>query len=404
MQLPRLQRPPPRDSGQPAGVDGPQIDATELSGIFASPTWLRDLGAFAWLLIGVGVILAGLIVLLGLLATIVVPLAAASIIAAVAAPLVALLQRRRVPRAAGAALTLLLLLGICALIVLLVLAGIVDQGDQIRAAAAEALDKAAGWANSAGADSTGAVQDDVAQSVSIAGERLLEGTVGLIGDFSSVLFALSLALFSTFFLLKDGPSIRGWIDHHLGVPYPVAQTVTSNVLSSLRQYFAGVSIVAAFNAIVVLIGAIALDVPLAGTIAVVTFVTAYVPYIGAFVSGAFAVMLALASQGTTTALIMLVIVLLANGLLQNVVQPIAFGATLGLNALVVLIVTIAGGTLFGMLGLILAAPLTSAGAHIARDLRAARASEQREEQQEQAPAPDDVRRTAPAATPRTSPG
>jgi predicted PurR-regulated permease PerM len=403
MQLPRLQRPPPRDSGQPAGADGPQIDAAELSGIFASPTWLRDLGAFAWFLIGVGVILAGLIVLLGLLATIVVPLAAASIIAAVAAPLVALLQRRRVPRAAGAALTLLLLLGICALIVLLVLAGIVDHGDEIKAAAAEALDKAAGWANDAGADNTAAVQDNVAQSVPAAGERLLEGTVGLIGDFSSVLFALSLALFSTFFLLKDGPSIRGWIDHHLGVPYPVARTVTSNVLSSLRQYFAGVSIVAAFNAIVVLIGAIALDVPLAGTIAVVTFVTAYVPYIGAFVSGAFAVVLALASQGTTTALIMLLIVLLANGLLQNVVQPIAFGATLGLNALVVLIVTIAGGTLFGMLGLILAAPLTSAGAHIARDLHAARVSEQREAQGEPAPAPP-VRRTAPAPTPRTSPG
>ena len=54
---------------------------------------------------------------------------------------------------------------------------------------------------------------------------------------------------------------------------------------------------------------------------------------------------------------MLVIVILANGLLQNIVQPIAFGATLDLNPLVVLIATIGFGSLFGMIGLILGAPL-----------------------------------------------
>jgi predicted PurR-regulated permease PerM len=118
-----------------------------------------------------------------------------------------------------------------------------------------------------------------------------------------------------------------------------------------------------------------LDVPLAGTIAVVVFVTAYVPFIGAFVSGAFAVILALASQGTTDAVIMLVVVILANGLLQNIVQPIAFGATLDLNPLVVLIVTIGFGSLFGMLGMVLAAPLTSAAVHISRELARAKALE-----------------------------
>ena len=147
------------------------------------------------------------------------------------------------------------------------------------------------------------------------------------------------------------------------------------MILSLRRYFLGVTIVATFNAVVVGIGAYLLDVPLAGTIAVVTFVTAYVPFIGAFVSGAFAVILALASEGTTTALIMLVIVILANGLLQNIVQPIAFGATLDLNPLAVLIVTIGFGCLFGMIGLILGAPLTSAALHISRELAAVKAAE-----------------------------
>jgi hypothetical protein len=118
---------------------------------------------------------------------------------------------------------------------------------------------------------------------------------------------------------------------------------------------------------------IGVDVPLAGTIAVVVFVTAYVPFIGAFVSGAFAVILTLSAQGTTSALIMLVVVILANGLLQNIVQPVAFGATLDLNPLVVLIVTIGFGAIFGMIGMVLAAPLTSAALHITRELAEAKA-------------------------------
>src|SRR5262249_6299882 len=83
-------------------------------------------------------------------------------------------------------------------------------------------------------------------------------------------------------------------------------------------------------ALVVGIGALILGVPLAGTIAIVTFVTAYIPYIGAFISGAFAVLLALGSQGTTTAAIMLVIVILANAVLQNLFQPLALRARLRL--------------------------------------------------------------------------
>ncbi len=101
-------------------------------------------------------------------------------------------------------------------------------------------------------------------------------------------------------------------------------------------------------------------------------ITAYIPYIGAFVAGAFAVVIALGANGTTTALIMLVIVLLANGLLQNLVQPFAMGAALDLHPLAVLVLTIGAGCVFGMVGLVLAAPLTSAAVHIMRDLARAR--------------------------------
>jgi predicted PurR-regulated permease PerM len=364
-----------RPGEPPAAEDQPfDLSPAELARMFAPPAWLRDLGLLAWFLVGVGLVLVGSIWILGEISSILVPVLVGTIAAAVAGPLVDALQRRRVPRAAGAALVLLTLLALGVVVLLLVLGGIVEQGDQIRTYASEALDKAEGWAKDAGADGTSEAANDVNVAVQGAGSTLVHGVASGIEGLTSLAFFVSFALFSTFFLLKDFVSIRRFVDTHLGIPVPVATTVTDNVLSSLRGYFLGVTIVAAFNGVVVGLGALALGVSLAGTIAVVTFVTAYVPYIGAFVSGAFAVILALASQGTGTAVAMFVIVLLANGLLQNVLQPVAFGATLGLNPLAVLVVTIAAGSLFGMIGLILAAPLTSAAVHISRDLAAARAA------------------------------
>jgi putative heme transporter len=363
-----------------------EIDATSLSRVFSAPMWLRDLGLLAWFLVGVGVVLFGLVWLLGLTSTIVVPVVVGAILATVAGPVVTKLQARRVPRAAGAALVLLALLALGMVIALLVFGGIVEQWSQIKSAGSEALDKVESWANDAGADGTSDAKSNVEQGVSDSGRTLLQGLAQGISGLTSMIFFLTFVLFSTFFLLKDGPVVRRFVDTHLGVPSAVATTITSNVVKSLRRYFLGVSIVAAFNAVVVGIGAYLLDIPLWGTIAVVTFVTAYVPFIGAFVSGALAVILALSSQGTTTALIMLVIVILANGLLQNIVQPIAFGATLDLNPLVVLIATIGLGSIFGMIGLVLGAPLTSAAVHISRELAAAKAREAAQESERATPA------------------
>lgn len=350
------------------------IDPRELGRMFSAPRWLHDLGVLAWLLVGVGLVLFGVIWLLGATETIVVPVVTGTIVAAVAGPVVSTLARHGVPRAAGAALVLLGLLALATVVFLLVLHGIVGQGDQIRALASEAADKVAGWANDAGADGGDSAANEAKRDVPAIGETLLKGVAGGIAGLTSLGFFLSFTLFSTFFLLKDGHAIRGFVDRNLGIPRQVARVVTGNILMSLRRYFLGVSIVAAFNAVVVGIGAWLLGVPLVATIAVVTFVTAYVPFIGAFVSGAFAVMLALASEGTSTAAVMLVIVLLANGLLQNILQPVAFGATLDLNPLAVLVVTIGAGSLFGMVGLVLGAPIASAAVHISRDLAAARAA------------------------------
>jgi putative heme transporter len=353
-----------------------QVEAREVAGMFAPPTWLHDLGLTAWFLVGLGVLFVGVTWLLGKTSSIVEPVVAGTVVAAVASPAVGWLKGRGVPRAAGAALVLLALLALVIVVFLLVVRGIVANGDEIRALASGAADKVESWARDAGAEGTAGPKEDAKTAVPDIGETLLKGLADGISGLTSLAFFLSFTLFSTFFLLKDGPTIRRFVDRHLGVPVAVASVVTGEVLTSMRRYFLGVSIVAAFNAVVVGIAAWVLGVPLALTIATVTFVTAYVPFIGAFVAGAFAVVIALASEGTGIAVAMLVVVLLANGTLQQVVQPLAFGATLDLNPLAVLIVTIAGGSLFGMVGLILAAPLTSAAVHISRDLAAAKAAAQ----------------------------
>jgi predicted PurR-regulated permease PerM len=158
----------------------------------------------------------------------------------------------------------------------------------------------------------------------------------------------------------------------MGVPEPVARTITGRTARSLQGYFLGMTIVSLFSATIVGLGALALGVALPGTLFAVTFLGGYVPYIGAWTAGAFAVLIALGSSGPEAAAGMAVVALLANGVLQQLVQPVAYGAALGLHPLAVLIVTIAGGSMFGTIGLILAAPLTSAAVRISGDLASAR--------------------------------
>lgn len=341
----------------------------QLRDAFATPRWLRDLGRSSWLLVGLLALVFGLIWLLAETYTIVGPIVVALIVAVVAMPLVRLLDEH-MPRVLASAIVLLAIGAVAVVIVVIVIAGITGQSAEISAEASAGVNRLQGWMTSLGVDSSSAsgTAATVKSAVPNMISTLVHGVVHGIRGLTSVIFGLSFAALGTFFLLKDGPGMRRSVDRHVGLPEPVARTISGAVITSLRGYFRGVTLVAAFNGVVVGLAALLLGVPLAGTIAVVTFVTAYVPYIGAVVAGAFAVLLALGAQGTGVAVAMLVVVILANGLLQNLMQPFAMGSALHLNPLVVLIVTIGAGCLFGMLGLVLGAPLVSAAVRIAAEL------------------------------------
>jgi putative heme transporter len=358
-----------------------EVDVRGLSGVFAAPTWLRDVGITAWLLVGATLLIAGTVWLLSLTHTIVMPLITAGIVAAVASPLVSWLARHRIPRGAGAGLLMLAIIAVVIAMAVIIVAGIGSETSNISGHLKDAANTIQGWLQDLGADQSKAesANKDVSDSLSTILPTLLHGVANGIVRLSSLVFFLSLTALSLFFLLKDGPQIRAWAERHWGVPEPVAHVVSERTLGALRGYFLGVTAVAGFNALVVGIGAFVLGVPLAGTIAIVTFVGAYIPYLGAWSAGAFSVVIALGGAGTDAAIGMIVLQLLANGILQQLIQPIAYGAALGIHPLAVLVVTIGGGALFGAVGLILAAPVTSALVRISADLAQARAKEASEE-------------------------
>ena len=268
----------------------------------ASPTWLRNLGFSSWLLVGFVLIIIGLIWLLGETSTIVMPVILAAVLGAVAGPPSAGWSATGFRASGGAILVLLGLVAIGVLIFCLVFGGISANSGEISTKPNQSLDKIQGWLGDLGIDNPEKATEGAQKAAPEIRTTLLSGVAVGIEGLKSLVFFLAFAALSTLFVLKDGPVMHRFINRHLGVPEPTANIVTTNVAKSLRSYFLAVTIIAAFNAILIGGAALILGVPLAGTIAVVTFVGAYVPFVGAWVAGGFAVLIALSTGSTSDAL------------------------------------------------------------------------------------------------------
>ena len=281
--------------------------------MFSAPAWLRDVGFTAWLLVGMALFLAGAVWFLSLMQGIVVPVITAGVVAAVASPLVRFLARG-MPRGIAAVVVLLGLVLLGVLVGLAVVGGITSQVGSLGDHLDHAKDTIANWLTDLGisADTARNAKGDLSSSSTDAVKSLLNGVSAGLKSLSSLVFFLAMTALSLIFLLSDGPKIRAWSERHMGVPQSVAHTVTGRTLEALRGYFLGLTILAVFNAVVVLVGALILGVPLAATLAFVTFVGAYVPYLGAWVAAGFSVLIALGAAGTDAAAGMIVVQLLAN--------------------------------------------------------------------------------------------
>ena len=188
-----------------------------------------------------------------------------------------------------------------------------------------------------------------------------EGAVTHLVDlFDSVLALASgmiLGSLIMYYLLKDGSGFRQAV---VARASPAIQDDVAGFIAdscrSLRSYGKGRSVMSGVVSVVIGVASLLMGLPIVFTIMVVNFVGGYIPYIGAFLGGGLAVIVALGDGGIAQAALMLVIVLAANLLLENFVEPKVMGSSLDIHPLVVLVVTALGGLVGGMVGLILAVP------------------------------------------------
>jgi putative heme transporter len=326
--------------------------------------WTAGVGS--WLVVGTAGVVALVLLLLALTAEVAVPLAIAFVLAAVLVPLTDRLERAGVPRGLGAVVVLVLGIVLAAAIVAMVVAGVVAQSDEIWLR----LERGLGELNerlAGGGDSAELAVEAAHDTV----RTLTSGVLGsLVASTGAFVVSSVLALFVLLFLLKDWGPIVDFTTRHLVVPVQKSRRIVDGMVTAFRGYAWGLTMLGVANAAVVALGAWLLGVPLVGSIAVVSFVTSYVPYLGAFVAGAFAVLIAYGSGGLGIALAMLLVVLLANSVIQNLLEPFALGARLRLHPLAVLLIVTSAAALVGAIGAVLAAPLVSAAVNVRAQLRA----------------------------------
>ena len=151
--------------------------------------------------------------------------------------------------------------------------------------------------------------------------------------------------------------MTAWLSNHMGhLPVDLAEGVVEDAVQAMRGYFRATTITGFAVATVIGATMLIMGVPLAVTVALVTFLTCYIPFFGAIISGVFAFFVALSSNGLPTAIALLVIVLLTQNVLQTAINARVMGDSLNLHPLVILVVTMLGGIFAGILGAALAAP------------------------------------------------
>jgi predicted PurR-regulated permease PerM len=334
---------------------------------------VRLIGLTSWYGIGMIVLVVMVAWFVSATRTIIIPFIIATLLAAILSPIADRLERRGVKRWIGALLCTMLVVVVGVGLLVLIVVQVVNQSPQIADQLSKAAADLADWLGRQGWGSD--IVSEVEASVAANWQTLLKGVVPTIskgvGSLATLALVVVLSVNILFFLIKDGQEIQRWLSGHLGVPRDIGEGTLVYSARSIRGYFIGTTLVGIVNALIVGIGAVALGTPLAAVLAVVMLFTNYIPFIGAFIGGAFAVLIAFAGGGGSDALVMLVLVLVANGPGQWVVQPLALGASLNLHPIVILFATMAGTILAGPVGGVVAAPLAAVAVEAVKQIHAA---------------------------------
>ncbi len=307
------------------------------------------------------------VVLVWSLRAIAVPIFLAVLLATQLYPVTEWLRRHRLPSGLAVAVTLI---G-TALLTILVVVGIVGQfvgqvdelGDQTR----QGAEDVAGWV----ATHSGPLdwsEADVTQHISDLGDRISQGTDdilrGVLGGVSaaaSVAAGLLLAFAFLIYMLFDGGGAFRWFRGRFRDESRAEMVgrLGETAWVTLGNYVRGVATVAVFDAVLIGAALFILDVPLAAALTAIVFLLAFIPIIGAWVSGIVSSLVALAGVGVEAAIIVAVVSLAVQQLEGVAVSPLVYRRRVSLNPMVTLAVVTAGGILGGVVGAFIAVPVTA---------------------------------------------
>ena len=328
------------------------------------PRGLRISASWGWRLIVTAAMVGGIGWLLRYLSEVTIPIAVAILLAALISPVANWFSRRRFPRALAAALAMIIGVVLVSGTLTLIATQIAGQAEDMGSRVAKGFSQLTNWLSNGPLNIpeqflqvdqlTKQVTDFLSQSSSkIATYAAAFGTQ--IGHFFA---GFAITLFATFYFLYDGPGIWAFL---VKLAPKKAQhkidTATKSGWNSLVHYVRATILVAFVDAIGVLIVALILRVPGAPALAALVFLGAFVPLVGAFVSGFVAVFVALVMLGWVQAVIMLAGIIAVMQLEGHILQPFLLGRAVKLHPLAVLLGIAIGVIVGGIVGALMSIPL-----------------------------------------------
>ncbi|MFF0390217.1 AI-2E family transporter [Kitasatospora sp. NPDC004615] len=298
-----------------------------------------------------------------------IPMVVALLATALLYPVMPWLVNRGVGRGAAAGLT-------CATLVLVVTGGIallvnslVNSAPQIAAGLQQAGDRIASWLGPLGDRIQYALRQSAGSGSNLV-DSLANGVLSGLGLVTQLLTGGVLALALVFFFLRDGHRFADAI-HEL-MPGKHSDTVIAcgqQAFAAMAGFMRGTTLIALIDATFISIGLLLLDVPGAAGLGALVFMGSYIPFVGAFLSGTVAVLVALANGGLGTALWALGVVLAVQAIEGNVLQPVIQSRTVELHPATIMIAVVAGSGIAGIIGALLAVPVSAAGLGVVSVLR-----------------------------------
>ena len=352
----------PRGSLFDAVRDRSRIVSTDVSGII--PRGLKVATAYSWRFLVVATAIGVAVWLIIQLKLLVIPLLIAILVTALLWPVFTWMLRHRVPRWLAIVISVLGTLAIVAGLLWLVIWQVTRQWSSVQERTVEAMERFRQYLIDGPLHLTSAQIDDLlTQAGALIQEQaqlLWSGAIALGSTLGHVAVGALLALFILLTLLADGGGIWRWTTRLFPErARPAVDGAARSGWVMVVNYARTQLLVATIDAVGIGLGAYFLGVPLAIPIAVLVFLGAFVPIVGAVVTGAVAVFLALVYNGPWVALWMLVVVLGVQQIEGHVLQPLLMGSAVKVHPLAVVLVVAGGAMVAGIPGALFAVPLAA---------------------------------------------